>query len=289
MGNLFSSRWKSQPKRVIAKGEAMPVDSKSDQFPISESDTYRDYPIIKQWKQEQEELKKKLIIIDDYDESTERLIDSDFGQFNYIGGVDISFVKGDPVNACAAFIILNCHTLEVVYEDLQMIQLTAPYIPGYLAFRETPDLVRMINKVKKNRPEIEPDVIMVDGNGILHPRRFGLACHLGVMVDIPCLGVAKTLFHVDGIENNKAHKARINEMDRGGYTFELIGDSGQLFGMALRSCDTTINPIYISVGHKISLQVAVALVHKCCKYRIPEPTRQADIRSRDYLRKHFNE
>ncbi|XP_069130102.1 endonuclease V-like [Argopecten irradians] len=205
----------------------------------------------------------------------------------YLGGVDISFVKGDNVNACAALVVVSFPDLEVVYEDYEMIKLTAPYVSGFLAFREVDFIVALYRKVQKNDPEHTPDVILVDGNGILHHRQFGLACHLGVILDIPCIGVAKKLCQVDGLEKDEAHLTRIKELTKGGDTFPLIGDSGRCLGMTLRSHDTSTNPIYVSTGHHISLESATWLVHQCCKYRVPEPVRLADVNSREYLRKNF--
>jgi len=244
--------------------------------------------IVNKWGKEQTELKSKLIT-EDTEEWQKALNqeNNELDSLKYVGGVDISFVKDDPVNACAALIILSYPDLKVVYEDLQMIKLTAPYVPGFLAFREAPFLVDMVNTLQEQKPDLLPQVIMVDGNGILHPKGFGLACQLGVIIDIPCLGVAKTLFHVDGIMNDKDHKDKIGNLGKGGDTFPLVGSSGRTYGMALKSCDSTKNPIYISPGHKISMDTAVKIVAKCCNFRIPEPTRQADILSREYLRNNF--
>uniref|UniRef100_A0A3Q1LQ65 Endonuclease V n=2 Tax=Bos TaxID=9903 RepID=A0A3Q1LQ65_BOVIN len=132
-------------------------------------------------------------------------------------------------------------------------------------------------------PELE--VLFVDGNGVLHHRGFGVACHLGVLTDLPCIGVAKKLLQVDGLENNALHKEKIQLLKAGGDSFPLMGGSGTVLGRALRSHDHSTKPLYVSVGHKISLEAAVRLTHSCCKFRIPEPVRQADIRSRDYIRR----
>ncbi|XP_058026823.1 endonuclease V isoform X5 [Ahaetulla prasina] len=116
---------------------------------------------------------------------------------------------------------------------------------------------------------------------------FGIACHLGVLTGLPCIGVAKNLLQVEGLANDELHKKQIQDLQAGGDAFPLTSTSGKILGMALRSCAKSTKPIYISVGHKISLLSAVRLVHSCCKYRIPEPIRQADIRSREYIWKHM--
>uniref|UniRef100_A0A8D1EME5 Endonuclease V n=1 Tax=Sus scrofa TaxID=9823 RepID=A0A8D1EME5_PIG len=134
-----------------------------------------------------------------------------------------------------------------------------------------------------NYPELE--VLFVDGNGVLHHRGFGVACHLGVLTDVPCIGVAKKLLQVDGLENDAAHREKIRLLKAGGDSFPLMGGSGAVLGMALKSHDHSTKPLYVSVGHKMSLETAVRLTHSCCRFRIPEPVRQADIRSRDYIRR----
>ncbi|XP_031454798.1 endonuclease V isoform X3 [Phasianus colchicus] len=128
-------------------------------------------------------------------------------------------------------------------------------------------------------------VLLVDGNGLLHQRGFGVACHLGVLTDLPCVGVAKNLLHVDGLVKDELHKEQIRSLQKKGDTFPLMGTSGAVLGMALRGCNNSSKPLYVSVGHRICLETAVHLVKSCCKYRIPEPIRQADIRSRAYIQK----
>lgn len=119
----------------------------------------------------------------------------------------------------------------------------------------------------------------------LCPVGFGVACHLGVLTDLPCVGVAKKLLQVDGLENDAQHKEKIRLLQAGGDSFPLVGGSGTVLGMALKSHDRSSRPLYVSVGHKISLEAAVRLTRGCCRFRIPEPVRQADIRSRDYIRR----
>ncbi|KAB5584655.1 hypothetical protein PHYPO_G00110000 [Pangasianodon hypophthalmus] len=130
-------------------------------------------------------------------------------------------------------------------------------------------------------------VVFVDGNGLFHYREFGLACHLGVLSDLPCVGVAKNLLQVQGVVKNDEHMSQISALSKAGDTFSLVTDSGKILGQALRSSDRSTKPVYVSVGHRISLDTAVRLTHSCCRYRVPEPTRQADLRSREYLRTHF--
>ncbi|KAL8584887.1 hypothetical protein ACOMHN_037590 [Nucella lapillus] len=238
-----------------------------------------------EWKSEQLSLKENLETEDSGDvrRMLEAISSKDCREKFYIGGVDISFIKDNNVDACAALVIISIPDLKVVYHHLKMIKLTAPYIPGFLAFREVGPLVELYNTMMEKDPQYKPHVIFVDGNGRLHPRGFGLACHLGVLLDVPCVGVAKTLMHVNGIEDNAAHRAKKHQLRFEGDWFPLITCIGETLGVALRSTSRSINPIYVSQGHKISLQSAVDLVLLCTKYRIPEPTRLADLYSRRHL------
>ncbi|KAM6972012.1 endonuclease V-like, partial [Aplochiton taeniatus] len=210
----------------------------------------------------------------------------DFSSLKRVGGVDLSFIKGDDVNACAQLVVLSYPDLEVLYEDSQMVSLTSAYIAGFLAFRETPFLLEALQRLEETSPSLLPQVILVDGNGLFHYREFGLACHLGVLSGLPCVGVAKNLLQVQGVAKSEEHQIQIAALQHGGDTFPLIAASGTVLGKALRSSDSSTKPVYVSVGHKISLDTAVRLTHACCRYRVPEPIRQADILSREYLRVH---
>ncbi|XP_066090596.1 endonuclease V isoform X6 [Saccopteryx bilineata] len=222
------------------------------------------------WKREQALLKAH--VVDRDTEAWQR--NPAFSGLQRVGGVDVSFVKSDGVRACASLVVLSYPDLEVVYEDCRMVSLTAPYLSGFLAFREVPFLVDAVRQLQEKEPSLMPQVLLVDGNGLLHHRGFGVACHLGVLTDLPCIGVAKKLLHVDGLENNILHKEKINLLQAGGNSFPLMGGSGVVLGVALKSQNHSTKPLYVSVGHKISLEAAVRLTHSCCRFRIPEPVRQ---------------
>jgi len=161
-----------------------------------------------------------------------------------------------------------------------------PYVAGFLAFRETPVLLALLKKMASKAPLLYPQLLMVDGNGILHPRGFGLASHLGVLADIPTIGIGKNLHHIDGLTNLEVRHDFSESNLPAGTGMPLIGSTGQVWGMAFRSHDGCSKPVFISVGHRISLDTAVEVVRRCCLHRVPEPVRQADIRSREHLRKH---
>ncbi|XP_050764602.1 endonuclease V [Gymnogyps californianus] len=236
---------------------------------------------LRRWEREQAQLKASVV-----EEDTEEWQkDSSFAGLERVGGVDLSYIKGDDTRACASLVVLSYPALEVLYEDCRMVAVSAPYVAGFLAFREVPFLVDAVQRLQQEEPGLKPQVLLVDGNGLLHPRGFGVACHLGVLADLPCIGVAKNLLQVDGLVRDELHREQIRSLQREGDTFPLTGASGRVLGMVLRSYNNSSKPLYISVGHRVCLETAVRLVKSCCRFRIPEPIRQADIRSREYIRK----
>jgi len=168
-----------------------------------------------------------------------------------------------------------------------MIKLKLPYIAGFLAFREVPSLLHILNKLKIENPDIFPQVLMVDGNGLLHMRDCGQACHLGVLADIPCIGVAKHLLWCDGITQQYVDETfrRAKASNRDCEAVKLVGKSGASKAFAFMpkgvrgSC-----MLYVSPGHRIDLQTSLELVRACMKgNKLPEPVHLADKLSRDFL------
>ena len=190
----------------------------------------------------------------------DRVITKDnLAQLRYVAGVDVGFQNNYQITQ-AAIAILKFPELELVEKAIAQIPTTFPYIPGYLSFREIPALLEALKKT-----QITPDLILCDGQGYAHPRRFGLACHLGVLLDLPTIGVAKSLF-VGKHEELATQKG----------SWQPLIDKEETIGLVLRS-RTNVRPIYVSIGHKISLPTAKDYVMKCLtKYRLPETTRLAD-------------
>lgn len=175
---------------------------------------------------------------------------------NFIAGIDVGFEGPDTR---AAIVILSFPELMLVDQALAWLPTTFPYIPGLLSFREIPAILEALKKLSKT-----PDLIMVDGQGIAHPRRLGIASHLGLLTDLPTIGVGKSLLigrHAP-VANEKGAR-------------ELLIDREETIGAVLRS-KVNVKPLYISIGHKISLETAIDYV-MCCltKYRLPETTRAA--------------
>lgn len=149
----------------------------------------------------------------------------------------------------------------------------------------------LIEELRTNNPELIPDIILVDGNGILHSDRFGLASHLGVLVDIPTIGVAKNLYQMNelGIQRDEDHAKSIAALEHSGDSFPIKVANGEELGLALKTCSSSTKPVFVSIGHKIDLLTAKNQVLRCSKFRVPEPIRQADIRSREFLRSKFQQ
>jgi deoxyinosine 3'endonuclease (endonuclease V) len=222
----------------------------------------------------------------------EQLISEDrfAGEIKYVAGADISFVPESDTKAVASLIILDYESLDVVCELFREIELTVPYIPNFLSFREASHVMDLYDQLKLESPQYLPQVLLLDGNGVLHERRFGLACHIGVLLGIPTIGVAKNYNVVSFIPlDTKSIRTQFKEtcFRRGDFLNLTSSDVGKVYGMALKVQDTVERPLYVSCGNLVSLETAREIVLHCCRrYKIPEPTRQADLRSREYIRLH---
>ncbi|KAI8999576.1 endonuclease V [Gaertneriomyces semiglobifer] len=203
-----------------------------------------------------------------------------------MAGADISFYSNDPHKAVGCVVILEFPSMEIVYSSCREVELKHPYIPTYLAFREAPIVLSLLEEVKHQHSHIYPQVLFIDGNGTLHPRLFGLACHVGVLADIPSIGVAKNFCALssEGLTMKGIKEKSSDLLKAPGDWFPIIGKSGTIFGGVIRGTKDARNPVFVSPGHRISLASAVALTVLCCKYRVPEPVRVADAVSREYIR-----
>lgn len=174
----------------------------------------------------------------------------------YVAGVDIS-IKDEV--ARAAIVVVRLPSLAVAEVALAERPVTFPYVPGLLAFREGPVFLEALAKLQQR-----PDVLIFDGHGLAHPRRMGIACHLGLWTGIPSLGCAKSIL-----------VGRHEEVGAQPGAWKPLLHNGEVIGVALRTREGT-TPVYVSVGHLADLDSARALVLRCgAGYRLPEPTRQA--------------
>lgn len=179
-------------------------------------------------------------------------------KFRRVAGTDVSYDKRSD-KFYAGVIVFDLEDMQMVEHATAIGRVRFPYIPGLLSFREIPILLKAFSKIKQ-----KPDVIIVDGQGIAHPRGLGLASHLGLLLDVPSVGCAKSRLIGEHGEVGK---------NAGSHSYLRIDD--KVVGVVLRT-RTNVKPVYVSPGHKIDVAFAVEVVLKCCcGYKLPEPTRQA--------------
>jgi deoxyribonuclease V len=177
----------------------------------------------------------------------------------HVAGIDVGFGEAGTVTS-AAVVILSFPSLELEEQVIARRPTRFPYVPGLLSFREVPTVLDALTRLS-----VRPDLLLCDGQGIAHPRRFGIASHIGVLTDWPSIGVAKSLltgFHAEVPEARGA--------------WVPIKQRDEIIGAVLRT-RVKVKPVYISIGHKISLDSAIDYVMRCTtRYRLPETTRLAD-------------
>ena len=180
------------------------------------------------------------------------------GRVRRVAGVDAAYERRSG-RICAAVAVLALPELALVERVVVRRKTRFPYLPGYLSFREAPAVLAALEKLRSR-----PDLLLCDGQGYAHPRRFGLACHLGLLADLPSIGVAKSRLigtHA-GVPEEKGSWAPLVQ-------------EGERIGAVLRT-RVGVRPVYVSIGHRISLETAIDRVIACTSsYRLPEPIRQA--------------
>lgn len=191
----------------------------------------------------------------------------DFGLIKTIAGVDVGFVKEKNLS-CASLVIFSYPDMRILDVKTCSEPINFPYIPTLLAFREVPVVLSCFQKLENT-----PDMLILDGQGYAHPRRMGLACHVGVLLDIPTIGCAKSRL---------IGEFNMPEKKKGSYSY--LYDKGEIIGVVLRTKDN-ISPVFVSIGHRVSLNTAIKLVLGMSITRIPEPTKIADREVKKYANK----
>ena len=182
----------------------------------------------------------------------------DFATIKTVAGVDVGFENNGKTTR-AAIVVLDLATLQPIESQLIKTKTCFPYVPGLLSFRELPAILKAVEKLK-----VFPDLFLCDGQGIAHPRRMGIACHLGLCLDTPSIGVGKTrlIGRFDKVPEKKGEWVPLMDAD------ECIG--------AVLCTRDHVKPIFVSVGHRISLAKAIEFVMACVtRYKLPETTRYA--------------
>ena len=182
------------------------------------------------------------------------------GPVRRVAGVDVSYDRRSPVLFAAA-VVLDADTLEPIETVGIRDRARFPYVPGYLSFREAPAVLRALAKLRHT-----PDLLICDGHGVAHPRRFGLACHLGLWLDLPTIGCAKSRLIGSHAEPGTRRGSR-----------RRLIDAGEVLGEVVRTREG-VKPVYVSVGHRISLPTARRWVLRLARrVRLPEPVRAAHL------------
>ena len=196
-----------------------------------------DYPL-KTLRKEQINLSKKVSLQDD------------FNDIETVAGIDVAYPDNEFHEACGACVILDYHTMQVIEESVVFSPTDFPFISTYFSYRELPIVQKLINQLR-----LTPSMVLLDGNGIIHPARCGFASHAGVILDLPTIGVAKTLLYGTIIDSKV-----IIDREQRGYAF---------------SKKQGIRPIYVSPGHRVSLKTSVEVVKHLSSLKNPEPLRHA--------------
>ena len=204
---------------------------------------------VEPWKRAQEEIRSRVII--------EPLRESP----RYVAGVDCAF-SSDSKRVKAAAVVFDRLQKQIVEEQTVIMPCRAPYVPTFLTFREAPAILKVLELVKAPF-----NALLFDGQGLAHPRRCGLATHMGVLLDLPSVGCAKSRLIGTFVEpKTKA----------GSYSKLMDEKEKEQIGVVLRTRDG-VNPLFVSIGHRVDIKSAIELTLACCtRYRLPEPTRVAD-------------
>lgn len=181
------------------------------------------------------------------------------GEVRLVAGVDAGFEDGNRVTR-AAVVVLTFPELEPVEQVVARRATSFPYVPGLLSFREGPAILDALGKLAH-----VPDLLLFDGQGLAHPRRFGIACHIGVLTGLPSIGVAKSRL--------AGHPGAPLPAERGAWV--PLVDRDEVVGALVRT-RSGVKPVYVSIGHRVSLETAIAYTLACTtRYRLPETTRAA--------------
>ena len=184
-----------------------------------------------------------------------------FEDIGTVAGVDTGYRRD---TACAAVVVMSLTDLKILEEAMAAKPVQYPYVPGLLSFREGPVILEALTKLKT-----PPDLLMIDGQGIAHPRRFGIASHIGVLLDIPTIGCAKTRLVGD-----------YEPPQRSSGSTSYLTEAHETIGAVIRT-RTGVRPVFVSIGHLMDLKDSIRVVLKSCRgYRLPEPLRRADHLSR---------
>lgn len=224
---------------------------------------------LESWKQEQREMVGKI-----------RLIDSpNLVNIKYLGGADLSWGSNE-LEVVGCIVVNSYPSLKPVCQITAKFKINIPYKAGFLAFREVPVYLKLVDLLYQHYPEYVPQLMLIDGNGVWHPEGCGAATHFSLLSGIPAIGVAKNVLFTDGIGRAEVEKLLKDGAPDKDQVVEIIGNSGRMLGYAYNATGTIKKAIYLSAGNNISHEKALEIVRSVNKYRISETIRQADKLSR---------
>jgi deoxyinosine 3'endonuclease (endonuclease V) len=206
----------------------------------------------------------------------------------FVGGCDLT-VDGDLMVGC--FVVVDTSkNSESIYDKCTIVNVDVPYIPGLLCFREGPVVLACLKEFQEAMPEIKLDLVLVDGSGEWHPRRFGLGCYVGVECGLPTIGVHKNFLFVGSPDSAKSVQADAQtKCPNKGDVFLIQHQlpEGETISLGVMRTTESVphRPIFISAGHLIDIQSSIDIVRQLCHFREPEPLRLADRISREFVRK----
>lgn len=188
------------------------------------------------------------------------VLQNGFKSIKTVGGADLAILKDQKKLVCG-IIVFSYPELEEIERTWEVVDEEFPYIPGLLAFREGPAIIKTYKKLKN-----KPDVLILDGQGTAHPRGFGIACYVGVLLDVATMGIGKS----------RLYGTHLEPKDKPGSFESLLSKDGDEIGVVLKTKKKT-KPVFVSIGHKIDLSTSKEIALSCVRgYRVPEPTRLAD-------------
>eukprot|EP01061_Rhynchopus_euleeides_P012709 TRINITY_DN2240_c1_g1_i1.p1 TRINITY_DN2240_c1_g1~~TRINITY_DN2240_c1_g1_i1.p1 ORF type:complete len:360 (+),score=114.96 TRINITY_DN2240_c1_g1_i1:71-1081(+) len=209
------------------------------------------------------------------------------GHIRYVGGVDVAFVSGSPYGVASIAVFSYPDMVLETRVSTRFIS-RIPHLPNFGSFRKVPGIVLAMEDLKRKRPDAVPQVLVVSGSARLHPRGFGLGCHVGLSLGLPTFSISKSLLEIDGLEQ-EATPWMLSSKPDGGWA-ELWGTSGTVWGAAVKTLDSQ-HPAFVSAGHLISLETAADITAKMAaaepvRRRIPLATRFAEALCRSAAGKH---
>ena len=227
------------------------------------------------WRQEQDRL-ATLVSFDDAPAVAALVSRLDTSEPCVVAGVAL---VEDRRRAVAVAVAIELPSLKRVDGAVVPVATSLPYEPGFVGFRAAPFLARALGALK-----VDVAVALVRGHGFLHPRKFGVACHVGLVAGVPTCGVADSLLRCDGVDE-AAIVSRARASLQLGEALPIVGASGTVWGAAVRATtEPKFRPTYVSAGPGVSLETAVKLAVACRRYRVPEPVRLAELEGRVALR-----